>query len=180
MLRCCLRERDNFSLLEQSTSHLSSQPRRKRRWKLGWALLLVYVALLSVVVFWPVHVDANVSGDFVQKFLHRGHQQGWLPSFITYQSVEWFSNVLMFIPGGFLLTLMVQKRWRRYVPWVAMLTTVVIETVQRGMPGRTSSLWDIVANSLGGTIGWASALLILQVASRSRFLAGERKSEKKK
>lgn len=155
--------------------HLTSNPLRARggyeKWRLaGYMLLGVYIVTIGLVVFWPVHVDDNPSGELVKTFLRTGHNQGWLPLWFSYKTVEWLSNVLMFTPGGFLLTLLLRNRTRRWVPLLALATTACIEFTQLWMPGRTSSLWDIVANTLGGTLGWAAALAILWGIYRSKKL----------
>lgn len=145
------------------------------KWRIfGYLLLACYTLAVLVIVFWPAHVDDNAGGEFVRSIVHAGHVQGWIPLWFSYQSVEWLSNVLMFTPGGFLLTLLLSPSARRWVPLCALGGTVAIECTQLVMPGRTSSVWDVVANTLGGTLGWLCALAILWVVYHYQIKAGEK------
>lgn len=153
------------------TAHQSINPLRvsagHHQWRMtGFILLGVYGLCVALVVFWPVHIDANQSGEWTKVFLSSGHRQGWLPLWFTYKTLEWVSNVVMFMPGGFLLTLLMRGTSRRWVPLIALAGTTIIESVQRIMPGRTSSVWDIFANTLGGSLGWLCALAFLAVLYR--------------
>ena len=49
------------------------------------------------------------------------------------------------------------------VPLGGLGATLFIETIQHFMPGRTSSLLDVLANSLGCAIGWVLGLVVLRV-----------------
>ena len=72
---------------------------------------------------------------------------------------DFVANILLFIPFGFALA------WRldRLLRWFAALSVTVfasllftfsIELTQVFMPSRTSSWYDVAANTMGGTIGW--------------------------
>jgi VanZ like protein len=62
-----------------------------------------------------------------------------------------FLNVLLFMPFGFGLRLRGTKRW---LAWsVALAITVTVETLQIYIPGRDSTLSDVVTNALGGLAG---------------------------
>jgi hypothetical protein len=62
-----------------------------------------------------------------------------------------FLNLLLFIPFGFGLRLRGISRWRAWVFTIA--TTVTVETLQIYIPGRDSTLGDVVMNSIGGLAG---------------------------
>jgi hypothetical protein len=62
-----------------------------------------------------------------------------------------FLNVLLFIPFGFGLRLRGMNRWRAWALTIA--TTVLVETLQIYIPGRDSTLGDVVMNSVGGLAG---------------------------
>lgn len=129
----------------------------------GVVLTAVYMVIVALMTLWPVHIDNNAAGGFLHDWLNRGHHEGWLPTWCNYSLVEWFSNVVMFMPGGFMLCLLLRMPLRFWVPWAGMCTSVGIETVQRMMPGRTSSLLDILANSLGAFAGWGLGLAVLML-----------------
>ncbi len=132
-------------------------------------VLSLYCLLVAAVVLWPVHVDANAGGESLRLLLETGHAVGWLPAWFGYNQVEWLSNVVMFVPLGLLLTLLLPARRRFGAVAISVLATCAIETVQLMLPGRTSSLWDIFANSLGGLLGWGLGILLIHcVAVRLR------------
>ena len=88
--------------------------------------------------------------------------------------VDLVLNVLLFIPYGFGLGTMRVSRLRGYL--VVVLTTLVVEFLQMYVvPGRHSSVADVVTNTLGGILGMALAnqarTFIDPAVSRARSLA---------
>jgi len=62
------------------------------------------------------------------------------------------NNIVLFLPLGFAFALASGHRWRSVLACVAI--TTFIESMQvRVVPGRDSSLSDLLANSLGGLLG---------------------------
>jgi hypothetical protein len=62
------------------------------------------------------------------------------------------NNIVLFLPLGFAFALASGHRWRSVLACVAV--TTFIESMQvRIVPGRDSSLSDLLANSLGGLLG---------------------------
>jgi len=62
------------------------------------------------------------------------------------------NNIVLFLPLGFAFALASGHRWRSVLACVAV--TTFIEAMQvRVVPGRDSSLSDLLANSLGGLVG---------------------------
>lgn len=64
-------------------------------------------------------------------------------------------NVLLFIPLGMGLRLAGLSRRRAFA--IGLVTTITVELLQLGIPGRDSSLGDIFTNSFGGLIGIVGA-----------------------
>lgn len=60
-------------------------------------------------------------------------------------------NVLLFIPFGLGLRLAGMSRRRAFT--IGLVTTVTVELLQIGIPGRDTSLGDVFTNSFGGFIG---------------------------
>jgi glycopeptide antibiotics resistance protein len=104
---------------------------------------------------------------------------------------DFVANILLFVPFGFALAWRLEKKIRWFAAlWVtvfsSLLFTFSIELTQAFMPSRTSSWYDVAANTMGGTIGWLmfrvfggyierilSALLTgFYQALRARLLAG--------
>jgi glycopeptide antibiotics resistance protein len=82
-------------------------------------------------------------------------RQGW---------IEAPANVVLFIPLGFLLTLLLRRAWVGVL--LAVMLSVSAELVQVLLPDRLPSLRDVVANASGAVIG--AALAWLYTVSRRR------------
>ncbi|GAB6859028.1 hypothetical protein JCM13591A_31330 [Microbacterium xylanilyticum] len=121
--------------------------------------LLVYAVALILIAFWPQHVDRGMGS-----VLHR--VTSVLPV-LTYTRIEFCANVLLLVPVGILLRILITRR-RYLVVAIGFFVSGVIETVQGlFLPGRTASVSDLVANTVGACIG----LLIVEavtVISRER------------
>lgn len=69
-------------------------------------------------------------------------------------------NLIGFVPLGFMLCAVVGRgegAWRRY-GWLAavvlaFLFSLSLEVVQAWIPTRSSSLWDLVLNTVGAGVG---------------------------
>jgi hypothetical protein len=62
-----------------------------------------------------------------------------------------FLNVLLFIPFGMGLRLAGMSRRRAYT--IGLVTTITVEILQIAIPGRDTSLGDVITNSSGAFIG---------------------------
>lgn len=123
-----------------------------------WVLTGIYLALVAALVFTPASDDPH-SGQLFLELIEDAHAAGWLPTWLGYDQVEWLANVIMFGPGGFLLTLIfLPARWWP-VPLGGLGATLLIEILQLAIPGRVTSALDVLANSLGCVIGWVFALI---------------------
>ena len=89
-------------------------------------------------------------------------------AWITFPTVEFAANVLMFVPIGlFLLLLFGRRLW-----WLAVimgtLLSALIEFAQLYLPGRVSDVRDLTSNSLGALIGVLVALVLTWPAAARR------------
>lgn len=89
---------------------------------------------------------------------------------------DWAANILLFIPLGFLGMAALCADRRRTADWWAVPTAAVcsgfsclLEFLQLYFPPRTSSLDDIVAESIGAVVG-----IVLWVAAGRRLTRGAR------
>ena len=120
-------------------------------------LLAVYVVGLALVVFWPGGVAHGL--DLSRQLRALGL------SWVTYNELESFANVVLFLPLGLLIALIIPiGRW-----WILVLGLIVvsgsIELAQAlFIPGRVASFLDVLANVTGGLAGIAVAALIRGVA----------------
>lgn len=122
-------------------------------------LLTIYAVTLTAIALWPVPVDSGASG-----FLRRVERV--LP-LMTYQRVEFASNIVLFIPLGLLLMLILRRRY--LILPIAIVVTVGIESAQGLLlDRRTPSMLDIIANTAGACIG----MLIVAVVESLRARRG--------
>lgn len=123
----------------------------------------IYVLALCLTVFWPTPVDKGASKVIVailatqQEVLH-------IQPFLTYNLVEFFSNIFLFVPMGVLLALLLDRRY--LILPIGLLTTVFIESMQSMfLPQRTASVNDVISNTVGACLG---LLLVELVEWRKR------------
>lgn len=127
------------------------QQTRRPRWVI-WALG-VYVAVVALVVLTPVSYEAivNTLSNWMRDSLGlTSFGAGW---------IEFTANILMFVPLGFLLTLLLRHHWWGVA--LALALSAFVEIAQIVIPSRQPSLRDILANVLGAAIGAALAWLIV-------------------
>jgi glycopeptide antibiotics resistance protein len=121
------------------------------------AVTFVYLGVVGFITLVP-QPQSEGSDWFVWALLDFFSHHS-LTHWISYSLLEFWSNVLMFIPVGlFFLLLLGRRRW-----WLAVLLGVVltcgIEFAQLFIPTRVSDPRDILANSMGAFIGVVAALL---------------------
>ncbi len=137
-----------------------SSPATTPRWRRLSSWIVVYGVALALIAFWPQHVDSG-AGPFLR----------WVTThfpLLTYQRIEFGSNVLLFVPLGVGLTLLL-PRLRYLVMPIALLTTVTIESVQAlFLGGRTASVLDVIANLTGAALGQVGLLVVQEVIRRRR------------
>ncbi len=124
-------------------------------------LLAVAVAAVGFIVLTPGPPD-NAGQESLRIWLDTLHAEGKLPGFITFGLVEWSSNVLMFVPIGFLLAAGLSPARRIWAPATGAVMSTAIELSQKvWLPSRVSSVGDVLANTSGALLG----MLILVAGS---------------
>ncbi len=90
-----------------------------------------------------------------------------VPGWFGYTELEWTMNVVMFVPLGFCVTLALPAG-RQWVAIVLLpLTSIAIETAQYFLlPARFATVEDVLANSLGGLIGFLVAVVLRALVHR--------------
>ena len=125
-------------------------------------LALGYGAFLAFVVFWPSPIDQPVEG-LLDRAISELHERG-VPQFVDYAFIESFANILLFVPVGFLLGMMVPLRWWPVALLLGPALSAGIEVAQRELlEARYATIEDVVANSIGATIGVFLAVFIRAV-----------------
>ena len=147
-----------------------------RRHPILSTLTVLYLAVVGWVTLGPQPFDEHTGGWIYHILdIFQAHD---LTSWITYDRLEFMSNVGMFLPIGlFFLLLFGRRRW-----WLAILfgfaLTVGIETAQLYIPGRVSDIRDVISNTTGAIIGVLIGLILtapkarrLRVQAQSRMPA---------
>jgi VanZ family protein len=131
------------------------------RWVLG-ALAIGAVIVVAALLLWPDSVDDPLV-ELIDTLFPPPPGAG--PHSLLLPMAQFSANVVLFLPIGFLLVI-ATRRW-----WVGMLIGVALstacESVQALLPGRVSSIDDIVANTIGAIAGSVVAAVVL-------FLGGAR------
>ncbi|MFC8682189.1 VanZ family protein [Microbacterium ureisolvens] len=122
--------------------------------------LAVYFAIAAVILLSPFRPQrvVYVIGDAIRQAPGLG--------FVRDNWVEFAANILLFVPLGFLLTLLLRHHW-----WGVMLAlgvSALAELAQIVVPSRQPSLRDVLANVLGAAIGAALAWLLVLRRERRR------------
>lgn len=108
-------------------------------------LLAAYIIALTLIAFWPVPVDRGAGR--LLRFI-----TSLIPA-LTHSRIEVLANVVLFLPLGVLLAIILSRSRYLVLP-IALLATVTIEGGQHFFLGeRTSSLYDILANTTGACLG---------------------------
>ncbi len=116
-------------------------------------LLLASVAEIVLLTLLPAHGPHDLElrpfsdiGPALRQPLAHGHAAGAV------------GNLLLFLPFGAALCL---RRWRLGAAAGAGLAfSVSIELAQLALPGRTTSVDDVILNTLGAAAGWAFVALL--------------------
>jgi len=134
-------------------------PKSMIRQAMAVSILILYSGFILVVTLSPTQLDVSV-----QRLLFRVvdvlHRYG-VPTWFGYGEVEFLGNIAMFIPFGFMLALLFPHRFSWLSILVSFLFSAGIEFFQREfLDERIFDLRDMVANTLGGTIGFIVAFLL--------------------
>lgn len=121
--------------------------------------LVLYAAVVLSATMWPTPLDRGYS-ESIDRVLEVLHRNG-VPTWFGYSKFEFTANIAMFFPLGFFLALALPRR----VWWVALtlipLFSGTIELLQAMfLAERFASVFDVIANTLGGYLGAAVALAV--------------------
>lgn len=129
------------------------------------ALAVAYLIGLAYMVFWPSPVDRPIDGT-LEAAIHWLQRHGVPPWLVNYGTVEFSSNILMFVPFGIMAALRLPAKYWWAAVAAAALASGAIELSQAlFLPHRTASLMDVLANTTGGALG-AVAVAAGRVAFR--------------
>ena len=127
-------------------------------------LLVPYAIALALIVWLPDSAASRVTG-IVFRIARFVSERFDVSLSTTYTLFEFGANIALFVPFG----LLVAAGWRRTNAWWIILmgfsASAAIELVQTMVPGRVTTLSDVIANTLGTIIGCCAVRIF---APRSR------------
>ncbi|WP_232496936.1 VanZ family protein [Agromyces humatus] len=140
------------------------------------AAAVLYAFALSIVLFWPVHVDGD--GGLIRF----DGVLGWLGGLgvspeAGYPLVESVANGVLFLPFGLLVAL-AAERWHPVLrvataAGLALGFSIAAETAQGlFLPDRTVDPRDVVANTAGAAIGALVPVLVTRARRVARVRSG--------
>jgi len=141
-----------------------TRARPGRRQLLGLALAWTFFAIYGSFV--PLQYRRIPLADAIERF----RNLPW-PQYAAVSSSDWATNVMLFIPLTFtwMGALVADRRWpARTAAAIALVAlaaafSIAIEFGQVWFPGRTTSLNDVAAETLGGVIGIVLWLVVGQL-----------------
>ncbi|HET7658191.1 MAG TPA: VanZ family protein [Bacillales bacterium] len=78
-------------------------------------------------------------------------------------------NILLFLPFGFLLTLLIKKLRNLFLMFaVAIVTSFSIEIAQYEFANRIFDIDDIFLNVVGAMVGWMAVKLVIMAVKRRK------------
>jgi glycopeptide antibiotics resistance protein len=136
------------------------------------AVTALYLAAVAWITLGPQPVALVRAGGVWQllAIFQRHSATAW----ITYPTVEFTANVLMFVPIGLFLLLLFGRRLWWFAVIMGTLLSAVIEFTQLFLPGRVTDVRDLMSNSLGALIGVLVALVVTWPAAARRRRAAVR------
>lgn len=140
---------------DQGPVHVPEPPPWLSRHAAARALTL-YLLCVGIIVFWPSAWMATESVDQMWQVL----QYVGAPTWLSEDTVEFVSNVLLFMPLSFLGSFF-RPRWS-WLAWgvVGLLGTLAVEGLQLlALPDRSPATADLIANTVGSVLGYGVVCL---------------------
>jgi len=134
-------------------------PKSRLRESLGVITLIVYGLIVLLATMWPTPLDQGYSSsiDSLLAVLHRNGIPGWF----GYGKLEFLANVAMFLPIGFLVSMLLPARAWWVSPIICIAASIGIEVTQSlFLSARFATLMDVVANTCGALAGALIAIAI--------------------
>lgn len=129
---------------------------RAREW-LGALALAGYASVVLAATMWPTPLDRGYESS-IDKVLAVLHRSG-VPTWFGYHKLEFSANIIMFIPLGFLVTMLLSQRFW----WLALVIcpsmSIAIEVTQAlFLSARFATVSDVISNSIGAVVGILTAI----------------------
>ena len=142
-----------------------TEPMIKPHHRVALVLAAMYLIALAFILFWPTPVDRPVAGT-LKEAIRWAHQHG-MPNSIGYNQVEFTSNIVLFVPMGYIASVWTRRPWVGIV--VGAVVSCCVELSQAlFLPQRYGSVLDVLANTMGAAMGAG----VYHVAGRRRKIPG--------
>lgn len=147
---------DTFGAMVAAAYRRAMAGRRLSRGVRVAAGILLAITLIVVgAIVWTPGPPAAASQEALAGWISAHHETGALPSAVTFARIEWLANIVMFIPLGLFTAAVLPPLRRIWVLPATLALSSVIELAQNEwLPSRVASLYDVIANTLGATIGF--------------------------
>jgi glycopeptide antibiotics resistance protein len=124
--------------------------------------LAICVGIVLFATMWPAPLDQGYASA-IGRFLEILHKYG-VPVWFGYNKLEFSANILMFVPLGFLLTMLLPTRWWWLAVFICPALSIGIELTQAAaLSARFATVSDVIANSSGAVVGIFFAVAIRAV-----------------
>jgi glycopeptide antibiotics resistance protein len=145
------------------------------RRRLVMAMLVVYTGFVLLVTLTPRMPGASLVSRAVDRFLYELREHGITN--IHFLDIEFFGNILMFIPLGVFAALLVPRRAWWTLLFMGTAFSGVIEASQAAfLPDRFPEVRDLISNTTGFLIGALfSVVLRLLVSHRDGLVEEDRR-----
>ncbi|WP_181397338.1 VanZ family protein [Cryobacterium arcticum] len=145
--------------MEQQTMTDKGPPKSRVRQHMAMTLVLAYGLVVVLATMWPTPLDQGFAAS-IDRVLVVLHRNG-VPEWFGYSKLEFSANILMFVPLGFLVSMLLPVR----VWWLALVIcpglSVGIELTQAlALSARFATVSDVAANSIGALIGALVAVML--------------------
>jgi glycopeptide antibiotics resistance protein len=126
----------------------------------------IYLVVLAVILFFPVHVDGG-HGQAFEPLMHLFALVG-VPLWLSYEVIEFGANMLLFVPLGGLVAYVVGPMALWLAPLLGAAVSTLVELIQGTfLPGRTADPTDVVSNTAGTLLGAVVVVIVLVARRRS-------------
>lgn len=142
------------------------------RLAISGVLLVLYVGVVLAATMWPTPLDAGYEAT-ITRLLDIMHRHG-VPTWFGYNKLEFSANIAMFVPLGFLVALTLPERaWWLVMIMIPGFSGLIEYTQGQFLAARFASVWDVVANTVGGYLGAVMAYLLRNIVhARDRLVIG--------
>ncbi|MEH1093412.1 VanZ family protein [Micromonospora sp. CPCC 205739] len=141
---------------------------------LAWWVTCWYLLAVVAVTLFPLQVALGAYGNRSPWY----EKMNFIPV-LTIDPTTFVLNIIMFVPLGVLLPLVTRVRGVRHVALVSLTVSGVVEMLQflsnvLVSSGRLADLNDLLANTLGGVLGFLAWRVLGGPSTAERFMNPDR------